>query len=143
MSGWGPHIGQLSFSISHFTLLRCPSPERISKRCPNTPCPFVSFTFHLLALDSLQSSFCPHLSTGTAWGHVASHQISVLVSLPLSAAFLPQGRTHGIWKFLGRGLIRVAAASLHHSNANLSHICDLHHSSGQHRIPDPLSKVRD
>ena len=24
-----------------------------------------------------------------------------------------------------------------------SHFCDLHHSSGQHRIPNPLSKVRD
>ena len=24
-----------------------------------------------------------------------------------------------------------------------SHVCDLHHSSGQHQIPDPLNKTRD
>ena len=24
-----------------------------------------------------------------------------------------------------------------------SHICDLHHSSGQHWIPNPLNKARD
>ena len=26
---------------------------------------------------------------------------------------------------------------------DLSHICDLHHSSGQHQIPDPLIEARD
>ena len=26
---------------------------------------------------------------------------------------------------------------------NRSHFCNLHHSSQQHRIPDPLSKARD
>ena len=36
-------------------------------------------------------------------------------------------------------------ASLHHShsNADLSHICDLHHSSQQCWIPHPVSKARD
>ena len=26
---------------------------------------------------------------------------------------------------------------------NLSHVCNLHHSSQQHQIPDPRSKARD
>ena len=26
---------------------------------------------------------------------------------------------------------------------DLSHVCDLHHSSQQHQIPDPLSEARD
>ena len=53
-----------------------------------------------------------------------------------------------------RGLIGAAAATLHHSHSNtsvsillidrdLNHVCDLHHSSGQHQIPDPLSKAGD
>ena len=44
-----------------------------------------------------------------------------------------------------RGLIGVVATGLHHSHSNwdLSRICDLHHSSRQCWILNPLSKVRD
>jgi len=47
-----------------------------------------------------------------------------------------------------RGPIRPAAAGLHHSHSNarlpgLSHVCDLHHSSWQRRILNPLSEARD
>ena len=44
-----------------------------------------------------------------------------------------------------KGRIGAVAASLHHSTTmwDPSHICDLHHSSQQCRIPDPLSKARD
>ena len=46
-----------------------------------------------------------------------------------------------------RGRIRAVATSLcqSHSNAgwDLSHICDLHHSSQQRRILNPLSEARD
>ena len=44
-----------------------------------------------------------------------------------------------------RGWIRAVAASLHYSTAtpDLSCICNLHHSSQQCRIPDPLSEARD
>ena len=44
-----------------------------------------------------------------------------------------------------RGRIVATAASLHHSHAtwNPTHVCNLHHSSGQHRIPKPLSEARD
>ena len=44
-----------------------------------------------------------------------------------------------------RGLIRVAAVSLHHSHSNtrLSHICSLHHSSLQHQILNPWIEARD
>ena len=44
-----------------------------------------------------------------------------------------------------RGLIGAIAAGLHHSHSNTdpSCFCDLHHSSWQHRIADPLSKARD
>ena len=44
-----------------------------------------------------------------------------------------------------RGQMGATAASLHHSHGNTRsepHL-DLHHSSQQHRIPDPLSKARD
>ena len=44
-----------------------------------------------------------------------------------------------------RGDIRAAAASRgqSHNNARLIHICDLHHSSQQSQIFNPLSKARD
>ena len=44
-----------------------------------------------------------------------------------------------------RGRIRAAAAGLHHShsNANPSCVCNLHHSSRQHQILNPLSEARD
>ena len=47
--------------------------------------------------------------------------------------------------FQASGWIRAAAAGLHHSHSNigLSRVFNLHHSSWQCRIPDPLSKARD
>ena len=44
-----------------------------------------------------------------------------------------------------RDWIRATAASLCHSHRNVdpSHVCDVHHSSWQHRILNPLSKARD
>ena len=44
-----------------------------------------------------------------------------------------------------RGQIGAKAASIHHSQRiqELNHICDLHHSSQQRWIPDPLSEARD
>ena len=44
-----------------------------------------------------------------------------------------------------RGLIRATAAVLHHSHSHvdLSHVCDLHHSSWQRQILNPLSEARD
>ena len=44
-----------------------------------------------------------------------------------------------------RGLTGATAASLRHShsNADPSHICNLHHSSPQCRILNPLSKARN
>ena len=42
-----------------------------------------------------------------------------------------------------RGGIGAAAAGLHHRHRDLSRVCDLHHSSGQCRIPSPLSRARD
>ena len=44
-----------------------------------------------------------------------------------------------------RGRIGAIAAGLHHScsNADLSHVCDLHSSSWQHQILNPLSKAGD
>ena len=42
-----------------------------------------------------------------------------------------------------RGLIRAVGADPHHShsNARSSHVCDLHHSSQQHRILNLLSEA--
>ena len=44
-----------------------------------------------------------------------------------------------------RDPVKAAAAGLHlsHSNARSSRICDLHQSSQQHRILNPLSEARD
>ena len=44
-----------------------------------------------------------------------------------------------------RGQIRAAAAGLHqsHSGARSSRICNLHHSSRQHQILNPMSEARD
>ena len=43
--------------------------------------------------------------------------------------------------FQAKGQIRAAAASLHHSNLGLSHIYDLHHSSQQQSMLDPLTHL--
>ena len=44
-----------------------------------------------------------------------------------------------------RGLIGALATGLHHSHSHMgsSRVCDLHHSSRQRRILNPLSKGRD
>ena len=45
-----------------------------------------------------------------------------------------------------RGQIGAAAGGLHHTATAMrypSHICDLHHSSWQRLIPNPLSEARD
>ena len=44
----------------------------------------------------------------------------------------------------GRGQIGAAATSLHHSynNWDLSRVCDLHYSSQQYWILNPLSEAR-
>ena len=44
-----------------------------------------------------------------------------------------------------RDSIRAAAAGLHHSHSNvdLSCVCNIHRSSEQHQMPDPLIKARD
>ena len=44
-----------------------------------------------------------------------------------------------------RGPIKVTAAGLHHSNSNAQYewVWDLHHSSQQHQIINPLSEARD
>ena len=46
---------------------------------------------------------------------------------------------------LARGWSRAVAAGLQHTTTiqDLSHVCDLHHSSQQCRILNPLSKARD
>ena len=44
-----------------------------------------------------------------------------------------------------RGLIEATAAGLHHSHTtpDLSRVCDLHHSSWQRQVLNPLSEARD
>ena len=44
-----------------------------------------------------------------------------------------------------RGQIGATAIGLHHSHwmQDPGHVWDLHHSSWQHQIPDPLSEARD
>ena len=61
----------------------------------------------------------------------------------LSFFFSFQGQTLSIWRFPGQGSIGATAASLHTATQDLSHVCDLHHSSPQHPIFNPLSKARN
>ena len=42
-----------------------------------------------------------------------------------------------------RGLIGAVATSLHQSHRNTGSVCNLHHSSQQRQILNPLSKARD
>ena len=39
--------------------------------------------------------------------------------------------------------LQLLAYTIAIATQDLSHICDLHHSSQHHQIPDPLSKARD
>ena len=49
-----------------------------------------------------------------------------------------------IWKFLGVDWeLQLLAYTTATAMWDLSHICDLYHSSRQHWIPDLLSKARD
>ena len=56
-----------------------------------------------------------------------------------------QDHTLGIWRFPARGLIRAVATAYTRATATPypSHICNLHHSSWQCWILNPLSKARD
>ena len=57
-----------------------------------------------------------------------------------------QGPTHGIWKFLGQGSSWSCSCwpnTTATATWDLSHIRDLHHSSGQHWILNLLSEARD
>ena len=51
------------------------------------------------------------------------------------------GRTHAYGGSQARARIGAAAASLHHSHSNAGSVCDLHHSSQQHQILNPLREV--
>ena len=46
-----------------------------------------------------------------------------------------------------RGSIKAVAAGLYHNHrtvgSELNRVCDLHHSSWQHQILNPLSEARD
>ena len=64
----------------------------------------------------------------------------------LSLRYLLGGPTSMAYvSFQARGLIRatVPAYATTTATQDLSHVCDLHHSSRQHRILNPLSKARD
>ena len=54
-----------------------------------------------------------------------------------------QGQVRAVPVAPGWGRIGAAAASLDHSHADPSCVCDLHHSSRQHQIIHPLSEARD
>ena len=53
------------------------------------------------------------------------------------------GCTHGIWEFPDLGVdleLKLPAYTIATTTWDLSHVCDLHHSSRQHRIRNPLTK---
>ena len=56
------------------------------------------------------------------------------------------GHTRGIWKFPGVGVkseLWLKAYTPATATPDLSRICDLHHSSRQHWILNPLSEAKD
>ena len=61
--------------------------------------------------------------------------------------FFLKGRTHGIWVEVPRlgvsSELQLLACTTATAAQDLSHICDLHHSSRQCRILNPLSEARD
>ena len=56
------------------------------------------------------------------------------------------GLHHSIWKFPGRGVkseLHLWPYTITTVTLDLSHICNLHHSSWQHHTPDTLNEIRD
>uniref|UniRef100_A0A8D2ABT1 ABC-type glutathione-S-conjugate transporter n=1 Tax=Sus scrofa TaxID=9823 RepID=A0A8D2ABT1_PIG len=72
---------------------------------------------------------------------VASTPVFAVVVVPLAVLYL----FVQVCLDRARGHIGAVATSLCHSHNNTrsSHVCDLHHSSRQHRILNPLSEARD
>ena len=55
-----------------------------------------------------------------------------------------QDHTHGIWRFPGQGSkLQLPAYTTTMATWDPSRVCNLHHSSQQCWIPDPLSGARD
>ena len=54
-----------------------------------------------------------------------------------------QGHTHGTWKFPGQGSNQSCSCRRATATPDLSCICDLHHSSRQRWILNPLIEARD
>ena len=71
--------------------------------------------------------------------------MDIFLFLFLYIFFLGPHLQHMEMGFQARDQIRAVAAGLchTHSNPDLNHICDLHHSLWQHEILNPLSKARD
>ena len=65
--------------------------------------------------------------------------VNILHRTFFSLAF--QGRTCGIWKFEWE--LQLLAYTIATAMRDPSHICNLHHSSRQCQITDPLNKARD
>ena len=96
----------------------------------------VSWSFH-----SPWHCFCDFCSLKS------SSTIFVWTSLLLKKIFFFFSWLH-LWHYRSsqaRGRIGAAAAGLHnsHSKWDLSHVCDLHHSSRQRWILNPLREARD
>ena len=132
-------------------LLHPPPPAVASVQSCRTT---TGFIFHLSADPQQMWSLCRHFPPAVSRTHCCDY-----IPLVLPYIFLCPWPTHHsitvlFFSFLfraapgaygssqARGWIGAAAAGLghSHSNAGSSHVCDLHHSSRQLQILNPLSK---
>ena len=77
---------------------------------------------------------------------IAQSLYSTAQAVVQGTMWAPLERSWACGSSQARGRIGATAAGQHHTYSNASsepRVCDLHHSSRQHRVLDPLSKARD
>ena len=124
------------FTLQSRTLTPVGGFDGLSKSSPNCHCNYQNNNIYCQ-----QSAKYLSILYDTNFFSLPISQFSFL-SFFFFCLFVTAPKAHGSSQ--ARGLIGSTAAGLYpsHSMEDLSHICDLHHSSRQHRILNPLSEVR-
>ena len=106
---------------------------------PNSQLPIRRGSVSLLCLQISTDSVCTHSQI------CRERRETVLLHKPLSLLKGPTQKIICIYSSQARGQIGAIAAGLCHSHSNVRSkpVCDLHHSSQQHWILNPLSEAQD